>query len=152
MGTIEYDSDQAREIEAFIKEDFKPSFGRKPNSSRPDPRWSKLRRLGTDLWLDTGDPDQIGKLWNTDFSALTTNNTLLNKEIQKGAYDRSIPRAGSMLNSKARLKTEELQLELAFILNARHALSLVEDFDAYEISVGIIVENHTGFILIALWH
>jgi transaldolase len=43
--------------------------------------------LKTRLWLDTGDIDEAKKLWCSEFEALTTNNTLLNKEIQKGIYD-----------------------------------------------------------------
>lgn len=139
METIKANSEKEREITRFIKEDFQAHFGESPNSSEPDPRWSRLRELGTELWLDTGDCDEIGELWNSDFSALTTNNTLLNREIQKGTYDDLIPRAAEMLNSIGVRETEQLQLELAFILNARHALSLVEKFDAH-----VSVEEHTN--------
>ncbi len=43
-----------------------------------DPFWARLRDLGTELWLDTGDIEGAERLWRAEFSALTTNNTLLN--------------------------------------------------------------------------
>jgi transaldolase len=95
--------------------------------------------LGTELWLDTGSISEADKLWTRQFSALTTNNTLLNKEVQKGTYDSLIARAGQMLEEGGELSEEERTLEMAFILNARHALRLVEKFDAH-----VSVEEHTA--------
>ena len=63
------------------------------------PLWSRLRELGTKLWLDTGDMDEAARLWTDDFTALTTNNTLLNREIQKGLYDTWIPDVLRMIRS-----------------------------------------------------
>ena len=48
-----------------------------PHSSNPHPVWSRLRELQTELWLDTGDMEEAERLWSAEFSALTTNNTLL---------------------------------------------------------------------------
>ncbi len=54
---------------------------------KKDPFWEALRSTGTELWLDTGDMDEAEANWSAEMSALTTNNTLLNNEIQKGIYD-----------------------------------------------------------------
>jgi transaldolase len=102
----------------------------------PDPFWKGLREAGTELWLDTGDMDAAGKLWTDEFSGLTTNNTLLNKEVQKGIYDQVIREAGELLKD---LDTETRVVEVAFILNALHGLRLVKSFKAR-----VSVELHTA--------
>ena len=51
------------------------------------PLWAQVSRCGSELWLDTGDIEDASSLWSEEFSAVTTNNTLLNKEVQKGTYD-----------------------------------------------------------------
>jgi len=109
-------------------------------SATPDPRWERLRSLGTELWLDTGDMDQAAALWNDAFTALTTNNTLLNREIQKGIYDAWIPAAAEAARaSRPGLGDEDLVLEIAFALNARHGLRLAARFGAR-----VSVELHTA--------
>ncbi len=106
---------------------------------RPNPLWKQVRATGTELWLDTGDMDAAGALWNPEFTALTTNNTLLNREIQKGIYDAWIPQAAKAARAdQPDLSTEELVLEIAFALNARHGVRLVARFGAY-----VSVELHT---------
>jgi transaldolase len=105
-------------------------------SHKPDPFWRGLRDAGTELWLDTGDIDAAGKLWTDEFSGLTTNNTLLNKEVQKGIYDRVIKEAGELLKG---LDAETRVVEVAFILNALHGLRLVKSFKAK-----VSVELHTA--------
>lgn len=102
------------------------------------PVWRKVRDLGTRLWLDTGSLEDARPLWCREFSALTTNNTLLNKEIQKGTYDKLILEAHRLL-AGFNLEREEELLEVAFILNARHGLKLVRVFDAF-----VSVEEHTS--------
>jgi len=69
-------------------------------------------------------------------SALTTNNTLLNNEIQKGIYDVFISEAKSVVRD---LSPEDRVKEIAFILNARHALRLASKFPGCYVSV----ELHT---------
>jgi len=69
------------------RKNFSHQFGRSKVALKEKPIWRKLRVLGTRLWLDTGDIEEAEKLWCSDFEALTTNNTLLNNEIQKGIYD-----------------------------------------------------------------
>jgi len=103
---------------------------------RADPFWKGLKDLGTRLWLDTGDFEAAGKLWADEFSGLTTNNTLLNKEVQKGIYDTVIAEAGALLRD---LDRETRVIEVAFILNALHGLRLVGDFRAT-----VSVELHTA--------
>jgi transaldolase len=112
-------------------ERFKPE----PFAARDDAFWQRLRSTGTQLWLDTGDVDAATQRWNTSFSGLTTNNTLLNKEIQKGTYDTVIARSASLLAGRT---AQERIVEIAFILNALHGLTLVTRFDAR-----VSVELHT---------
>ena len=94
--------------------------------------------MGSELWFDTGDLAGAEKLWTREFSALTTNNTLLNKEVQTGYYDEFIQQARTVLAAFPDLDERTFRLEMAFVLNARHALRLVERFDAY-----VSVEEHT---------
>ena len=86
-------------------------------SASSNPAWTRLRELGTDLWLDTGDMEEAARLWSTEFTALTTNNTLLNKEIQKGIYDEWIPSAAEAARAdRPDLEGQDLILEIAFAL------------------------------------
>ena len=124
-------------IRQFVRAGFKADFAGRRVKFESNPAWRRLRELGSQLWLDTGSMEDAGKGWTAEFSALTTNNTLLNNEVQKGTYDTLIPEAGRLL-ARAGLSGRRLLLEIAFILNARHALGLVEKFDAY-----VSVEEHT---------
>ncbi len=108
----------------------------KPVEAKPDLFWQNLRRTGTTLWLDTGDMDEAEKIWTAEMSALTTNNTLLNKEIQKGIYDDYIAQAQGLVKD---LPIEQQIVEIAFILNARHGLRLVKKFGGF-----VSVELHTN--------
>lgn len=104
-------------------------------TGKADTFWDALRSTGTELWLDTGDMEEAEANWTAEMSALTTNNTLLNNEIQKGIYDVFISEAKSIVRD---LPQEERVKEIAFILNARHALRLAQKFKGY-----ISVELHT---------
>jgi transaldolase len=121
------------QIHAFIREGIDLASVRPASSS--DPFWKGLRDAGTELWLDTGDMDGAARLWTGDFSALTTNNTLLNAEVQKGIYDDLVKKAASLL---AASEPRERVIEIAFILNARHGLRLAERFGGK-----VSVELHT---------
>ena len=66
------------------------------------PAWAALRALGTELWLDTGDLEAAASLWTDELSNLTTNNTLVNKEVQKGLFDDVIPRVARALAKRIR--------------------------------------------------
>jgi transaldolase len=126
------------EIEQFVKRDFSPRFDLLKETFKTEPVWRRLREIGTELWLDSGNIDDIEKLWTREFSAVTVNNTLLNKEVQTGRYDSLIPEAVKILSAYPELSRHQKILEIAFILNAWHGLRLVEKFDAY-----VSVEEHT---------
>lgn len=102
-----------------------------------NPVWRRLRDIGSELWLDTGNQQQAAVQWSREFTALTTNNSLLNREVQTGEYDGLILEADRILD-RFNLTERERMLEITFVLNARHALRLVDQFDAY-----VSVEEHT---------
>jgi transaldolase len=102
---------------------------------KEDKFWQSLRNAGTTLWLDTGDMEEAEANWTAEMSALTTNNTLLNNEIQKGIYDSFIEEAKGIVSG---LPEEERVKEIAFILNARHGLRLAKRFGGL-----VSVELHT---------
>src|SRR5664280_2662180 len=104
-------------------------------AGKKDPFWVALHKTGTDLWLDTGDMDEAEANWTAEMSALTTNNSLLNNEIQKGIYDVFISESKSVVRD---LPSEERVKEIAFIINARHGLRLASKFGGY-----VSVELHT---------
>ncbi len=106
-----------------------------PCEGSPVLLWDNLRSLGTELWLDTGDMEAAAAEWSPAFTALTTNNTLLNREVQKGIYDELIREGATLLSE---LPLEDKVLELSFILNARHGLRLAKRF-----GTRVSVELHT---------
>ncbi|MCG8579214.1 MAG: transaldolase family protein [Bacteroidales bacterium] len=105
--------------------------------AKSDKQWSKLLFSGSNLWMDTGDFDAASELWTNEFSALTTNNTLLNAEVQKGVYDHIITTIGKQLNG---LNQDEKVDEVAFCLNAIHGLRLAKTFNCK-----VSVELHTNY-------
>ncbi|MCY2924196.1 MAG: hypothetical protein NT031_01945, partial [Planctomycetota bacterium] len=122
-------------VKDFVLQGFD---ARSPRPAAPThPLWARMRQLGTELWLDTGSIKEAAELWTREFAALTTNNTLLNREVQSGAYDRLVVEADGLLQ-RYDLLPQRRKLEMAFILNAYHALRLVERFDAK-----VSVEEHT---------
>jgi transaldolase len=127
-------SDSLREkISSFVQEGIDIS---KPKiHAESDPFWRALNKTGTELWLDTGDIEGARSGWSAEMTALTTNNTLLNKEIQKGIYDDLIKEAHKLLGD---VDLRQRIVEIAFILNAGHGLRLVEEFGGK-----VSVELHT---------
>jgi transaldolase len=105
-------------------------------SAVSDAFWQGLKNTGTELWLDTGDMEEAEKNWSSEMTALTTNNTLVNKEIQKGIYDDFIEQAVEIVKD---LPIEEQIVEIAFILNARHGIRLAKKFGGF-----VSVELHTN--------
>jgi transaldolase len=122
-----------QQIKDFTLEGINLDEGR--IESGKDPFWEALKKTGTELWLDTGDMEAAEEHWSAEMTALTTNNTLLNKEIQKGIYDDFIKRADRILEG---LELQQRVVEIAFILNARHGLRLVQRFGG-----SVSVELHT---------
>jgi transaldolase len=134
-----HDSPLAKEVAKFCLAQVKDAQTKRdtfPSSQL----WAAVAKTGTLLWLDTGDVDAARELWAREFTALTTNNTLLNKEVQKGIYDQLVPAAKELLKKAApEMTTDRLVQEIAFILNAVHGLKLVRTFDA-----DVSVELHTA--------
>lgn len=124
-------ADRNRKIKDFVQKDL----NEKPFKGAKDPFWQSLRNTGTELWLDTGDIQEAEANWSSEMSALTTNNTLLNNEIQKGIYDRFIEKAKALVRD---LPKDERVKEIAFMLNARHGLRLAARFGG-----NVSVELHT---------
>lgn len=96
---------------------------------------AKAEDVGTELWLDTGDMEETERIRTVEMTALTTNNTLVNKEIQKGIYDDFIADAIEIVKN---LPPKEQIIEIAFILSARHGLRLAKKFGGM-----VSVELHT---------
>lgn len=134
-----HDSPLAKEVAKFcLAQVTTPQ--QKRDSFPSSPLWAAVAKTGTSLWLDTGDVDAARELWVREFVALTTNNTLLNKEVQKGIYDQLVPAAAALLRKAAPdMSQDRLVQEIAFILNAVHGLKLVRTFDA-----DVSVELHTA--------
>jgi len=99
-------------------------------------KWARVKGCGSELWLDTGDIEDASSLWCAEFSAVTTNNTLLNREVQKGTYDALVDKVAREL--RGQVADEDLLLEVAFVLNAYHGLRISRELGAY-----VSVELHT---------
>ncbi|HEX5053370.1 MAG TPA: transaldolase family protein [Planctomycetota bacterium] len=134
-----HDSRLAQDVAEFCKKHV--TQAQQSRASFPSsPLWAGVAKTGTALWLDTGDVDAARALWVREFTALTTNNTLLNKEVQKGIYDQLVPGTAALLRaSDAKMSSDQLVQEIAFVLNAVHGLKLVRTFDA-----DVSVELHTA--------
>lgn len=108
------------------------------SSYESHPLLAKLKTLGTELWLDTGDRELARSIWKTDLSALTTNNTLANQVVQSGVMDEVIKETAAKIQSSAsELPEDDLVAEIGFVINCRIALRLVEAF-----KVKVSVELH----------
>ncbi|MGD2144413.1 MAG: transaldolase family protein [Anaerolineae bacterium] len=125
-------------VKALSTEGCEPRYGELRDAFQANPRWQQLVAAGSRLWLDTGDIDGAAQYWTREFEALTTNNTLLNREVQKGIYDQLIEESAASLREFSDLGRDQLVIEIALVLNARHGLRLVERFDAW-----VSVELHT---------
>ena len=94
-----------------------------------DPTMARFKKTGTELWVDTGDLEKAQSIWKSEFTALTTNNTLANQVVQTGVMDEVIHQTISRLNEVASdLTEEELVTEVGFVINCRIALRLVRAF------------------------
>jgi len=94
-----------------------------------DPTMARFKETGTELWVDTGDLEKAQSIWKSEFTALTTNNTLANQVVQTGVMDEVIHQTISRLNEVASGLTEEERVtEVGFVINCRIALRLVRAF------------------------
>lgn len=131
----------APDMESLVRElalEHAARFGDAPGAWRGKASWAPLREAGTELWLDTGDMNEADALWAADFSGLTTNNTWLNVEVQKGIYDPLIADTSRRMAKLA--EPRERVREVAFLLNAVHGLRLARRFGCR-----VSVELHTDF-------
>ena len=85
----------ARQLHLLAARDVR--FGEDRLPAPDQPWWRAVAATGTRSWLDTGDIGEADRLWCASFSALTTNNTLLNKEVQKGQYDDLVKEAVALV-------------------------------------------------------
>jgi len=94
-----------------------------------DSTMARFKETGTELWVDTGDLEKARSIWKSEFTALTTNNTLANQVVQTGVMDEVIHQTISRLNEVASGLTEEERVtEVGFVINCRIALRLVRAF------------------------
>lgn len=123
------DPEVARVVRELALEGYEGT-GRAEFGSRDEFRW--LRETGTRLWLDTGDLAAASKVYSREIEALTTNNTLVNQVVQTGALDDVITRSAQKIRAaRPDISEHELIVELAFLANAKLALSLVRKLGAH---------------------
>ena len=123
MTTVSSDLDGViHEIACIELSDEQPVF-------RSDPVMAQFKETGTELWGDTGDLEKAQSIWKTEFTALTTNNTLANQVVQTGVMDEVIGQTISRLKEVASdLLEEERVTEIGFVINCRIALRLDRAF------------------------
>ncbi len=96
-----------------------------------DPSLAKLRALGTELWLDTGNLEEARSLWHREFGALTTNNTLANQVVQSGVMDDVVRETvRDLIDADPNISEDVMVMELGFVVNCHIALRLVKAFGA----------------------
>src|SRR5437899_11175736 len=80
-----------------------------------DPLLARLRELGTELWLDTGNLEEARSLWHPEFTALTTNNTLANQVVQTGILDDVVKETiADLIHADPDISEESMIMELGF--------------------------------------
>ena len=103
-----------------------------------DPLLARLKALGTEVWIDTGELEKAQEIWKDELTALTTNNTLANQVVQSGVMDQVIEDTIQKINQEGLdLSAEEMTLEVGFVINCKVALRLVQAF-----KVKVSVELH----------
>ena len=134
MGTVSKDLSETVHRIAF--QEISP--GKPSEEYQSDPLLARLKELGTELWMDTGELELAQSIWKNELTALTTNNTLANQVVQSGVMDDVIQETISKLGEAASgLSRDELVMEIGFVINCRIALRLVEAF-----KVKVSVELH----------
>src|ERR1044071_4215927 len=112
----------------------------KSHKAESSPTWGRLRELGTELWLDTGNLDEAKGLWTSDLTALTTNNTLANQVVQTGVMDDVVKETvRDLIDAEPNISEESMIMELGFVVNCHIALRLVKALGAI-----VSVELHTA--------
>ena len=101
MTTVSHELDDViHEIACIELGDDKMAF-------KSDPIMARFKETGTELWVDTGDLQKAKSIWKTEFTALTTNNTLANQVVQTGVVDEVIGQTVSRLKEVAPGLSEE---------------------------------------------
>ena len=99
---------------------------------------ARLKNLGSEIWVDTGELEKAQDIWKQEMTALTTNNTLANQVVQSGVMDEIIEDTIRKIEEGGlELSKEELILEVGFVINCKIALRLVQAF-----KVKVSVELH----------
>src|SRR6056297_3465845 len=122
---IDPDSQLACDIQEKVLADIDAGHAGGESPSRA-PVWERLAEQGTSLWLDSGDMEAIAGLWDEQLAGVTTNNSLLNDEVQRGEYDNFIAEASKMLQA---LPHQQRVREIGLMLNARHGVRLAKQFN-----------------------
>lgn len=90
---------------------------------------AKLKSMGTEVWVDTGELEKAREVWKQELTALTTNNTLANQVVQSGIMDDLIREtAGKVREVASEMSEADLVTEIGFVINCRIALRLVQAF------------------------
>jgi transaldolase len=116
---------------------FEKIEGESPQNES-DPLLARLKALGTEVWVDTGELEKAQEIWKNELTALTTNNTLANQVVQSGVMDKVIEDTILKIRQEGLdLSEEEMILEVGFVINCKIALRLVQAF-----KVKVSVELH----------
>ncbi len=117
------------ELDSVIHEIARVELGDDQPVFQSNPTMARFKKTGTELWVDTGDLEKAQSIWKSEFTALTTNNTLANQVVQTGVMDEVINQTISRLSEVAPGLTEEERVtEVGFVINCRIALRLVRAF------------------------
>ena len=119
----------SNELDSVIHEIACMDLGNDRPVFQSDPTMARFKKTGTELWVDTGDLEKAQSVWKSEFTALTTNNTLANQVVQTGVMDKVIHQTISRLKEVSSDLTEEERVaEVGFVINCRIALRLVRAF------------------------
>ncbi|QEH31744.1 putative transaldolase [Aquisphaera giovannonii] len=139
MAVAASNSNRRDEVVAELAHTLADAPARMP-APRSDPALAKLRQVGTEPWLDTGNLDEARSLWRAELTALTTNNSLANQVVQSGLMDATIREAARRIRAEApEVPADDLVLDLVFVVNCHIALRLAGAFGAR-----VSVELHPG--------
>lgn len=135
--------EDAQVIDAVSRLALKDYRGPGKPEYAPREKYEWLRKAGSRLWLDTGDLQAADEVWGPEVEALTTNNTLVNQVVQTGSMDGLVSYATRRIRqARPDITDHDLVIEIAFLINAKLALKLVETFGAH---VSVELHPDTAF-------
>ena len=107
---------------------FEQIKGESPKNES-DPLLARLKALGSEVWIDTGELEKAQEIWKGELTALTTNNTLANQVVQSGIMDQVIEDTIQKISQEGLdLSEKEMIMEVGFVINCKIALRLVQAF------------------------